>query len=123
MNSRVVLNEYDIIIECISKKIDAISDFYMNGNNISYNVYRPKRALLSYSIWTVLFSLLKFDKSASCDQDTDGLHKALEASILRNEVLSTHNFTMFWACLSMITQIMFDMYQSPQANIIFFALL
>lgn len=25
------------------------------------------------------------------DQDTDGLHKALEASILRNEVISEYN--------------------------------
>jgi hypothetical protein len=34
----------------------------------------------------LIFALLEFDNSVFCDQDTDGLNKALEASILRNEV-------------------------------------
>ena len=51
-----------------------------------YNVYRYKRALLSYFYVNSFFFTAQDDNYASCEQETDGLHKALEASILRNEV-------------------------------------
>jgi hypothetical protein len=64
------------------------------------------------SVWTFFFTA-QDDNSASCEQETDGLHKALEASILRNEVcciihsqlydvlavqLGLDIFNMYWSC-------------------------
>jgi hypothetical protein len=56
----------------------------MNNNDISYNVQPHNKSIVVLCM--ISSPLLMFDKSASCDQDTEGLHKALEASILRNEV-------------------------------------
>jgi hypothetical protein len=104
------LKEHDVLIGMHRKKIDPISMW--TTMIYHYNVYRYKRVLLSYFCMNFFFTA-QDDNSASCEQETDGLHKALEASILRNEVcciihsqlydvlavqLGLDIFNMYWSC-------------------------
>ena len=76
-----------------------------------------KCLLLQKSI-VVLFLCEQFfftaqdDNYASCEQETDGLHKALEASILRNEVCCIIHSQLYDVLAVQLGLDIFNMYLS-----------
>ena len=58
----------------------------MNNNNASLQCLSSQKSIVVLFLYEQFIFTAQDDNSASCEQETDGLHKALEVSILRNEV-------------------------------------